>query len=369
MLLLAPGPVPVSPELAAITQISHPPYFRGEVFARLMLDLTADLRMIFRTSATPLTVTSSGTGLMEMAIVNLLNPGDRVVVVNGGNFGQKWVRMCQNFRVEVSEFRVPLGRSPDLGALLESIPAAAKALLVNAHETSTGNLYDLKLLGEIARERDLLFIVDGVSAIGADEYRMDDWGIDCSMVSTQKALGCMPGLGFIAFSERARAVIPSVRQPRCYFDALDYEKNLPRGMVPFTPAVYAILQVKRQLENIRAMGIDGFVERHHRLALAFREAILADTRFGLFPENPSNAISTVTLPAGVAASRIVRRLRLERDWWLATNPTGNEDFLRISHMGDLDAGLMREVARQIHHTACRLLDSPSEDIADTGRMP
>ncbi len=367
MLLLAPGPVPVSPELAAITNITHPPYFRGEVFARLMLDLTADLRLIFQTRATPLTVTSSGTGLMEMAIVNLLNPGDRVVVVNGGNFGLKWVQMCRNFGVEVTEFRVPLGRSPDLDSLSGSIPGDVVALLVNAHETSTGNLYDLRSIGEIAREKGLLFIVDGVSAIGADEYRMDDWGIDCSMVSTQKALGCMPGLGFIAFSERARARIPSVRQPRCYFDALDYEKNLPRGMVPFTPALYAILQVKLQLEKIRAMGIDGFVERHRRLAQAFREAVLADTRFGLFPESPSNAITTVTLPPGVAATRLVRRLRVEHDWWFATNPTGNEDFLRVSHMGDLDADQMRDVAREIHRASDRLLDMPSEDGAGHGR--
>lgn len=366
MLLLAPGPVPISQELAAIAQVTHSPYFRGEVFAKLMLDLTDDLRMIFRTRATPLTVTASGTGLMEMAIVNLLNPGERVLVVNGGNFGRKWVEMCRHFRVEVSEFRVPLGRSPDLDALSQSIPRAARALLVNAHETSTGYLYDLQRIGAIARERGLLFIVDGVSSIGADEYRMDEWGIDCSMVSTQKALGCMPGLGFIAFSERAREVIPTVRQPRCYFDALDYEKNLPRGMVPFTPAVYAILQIRQQLLNIRETGIDGFVARHQRLSHVFREELLADSRFGQFPERSSNAITAVTLPPGVAATRLVRHFRQERDWWFATNPTGNEDFLRVSHMGDLDAGQMREVATAIRNAADLLTESPRATDAGTG---
>lgn len=360
MLLLAPGPVPISAELAEIARIAHPPYFRGEVFARMMLDLTADLRLLFRTSATPLTVTSSGTGLMEMAIVNLLDPGERVVVINGGNFGRKWVRMCRSFGVEVAEFPVPLGRSPDLEALAAAIPDDARALLVNAHETSTGLLYDLRGIGEIARRRDLLYIVDGVSAIGADEYRMDEWGIDCSMVSTQKALGCMPGLGFIAFSERARRVIPTVKRQRCYFDAADYETNLPRGMVPFTPAVYAILQIRKQLETIKNIGIDGFVERHRRLAQAFREAVLADPRFGLLPERPSNAITAVTLPPGVGATRLVRHFQREHDWWFATNPTGNEDFLRVSHMGDLDAGLMREVAARIHRAADLLLGSAPE---------
>jgi len=367
MLLLAPGPVPISPELAEIAKIAHLPYFRGEVFARLMLELTPDLQMIFRTRATPLTVTSSGTGLMEMAIVNLLNPGDPVVVVNGGNFGRKWVEMCRHFNVGVTEFPVPLGRSPDLAALSASIPREARALLVNAHETSTGACYDLEALGGIARERNLLFIVDGVSAIGADEYRMDEWGIDCSMVSTQKALGCMPGLGFIAFSERAWEVIPTVRQPRCYFDARDYERNLHRGMVPFTPAVHALLQVRRQLRNIRATGIDGFVGRHHRLASVFREAILADPRFGLFPERPSNAITTVTLPPEVGSTRLVRHFREEHDWWFATNPTGNEDFLRVPHMGDLDADLMREVADRLISAVDRLTGTPRASGAGGAR--
>jgi aspartate aminotransferase-like enzyme len=365
MLLLAPGPVPISPELAEVARIAHTPYFRGDVFARLMLDLTADLRLVFRTTATPLTVTSSGTGLMEMAIVNLLNPGDRVLVVNGGTFGLKWVRMCRSFGVDAAEFRVPLGRSPDLDALADSVPANARALLVNAHETSTGSLYDLPAIGEIARRKGLLYIVDGVSSIGADEYRMDDWGIDCSMVSTQKALGCMPGLGFIAFSERARQIIPGVRQPRCYFDAPDYENNLPRGMVPFTPAVYAILQIRRQLDTIKTVGIDGFVERHRRRARAFRDAILADPRFGLFPERPSNAISTVTLPPGVGSTRLVRHFQREHDWWFATNPTGNEGFLRVSHMGDVGTELLRTVAGRIHEAVDLLLASPPEPGANS----
>jgi aspartate aminotransferase-like enzyme len=369
MLMLVPGPVPVSPELAAIAGAVEFPYFRGEAFTRLILELTADVQMLFQTRATPLTVTTSGTGLMEMSIANLLNPGDRVLVVNGGNFGAKWARMCRSFRLEVTEFPLPLGRSPDLDALADSVPHGAKALLVNAHETSTGNLYDLQRIGAIAGKKGLLLLVDGVSSVGADEYRMDEWGIDCSIVSTQKALGCMPGLGFIAFSERARKLIPTVLQPRCYFDALDYEHNLPRGQLPFTPSVVAILQVKRQLENVRTMGLGAFVERHRRLAQVFRDAVLADPRFGLLPERPSNAISAVTLPPGVTTTPLVRHLREEYDSWFATNHTGAEHYLRVAHMGHLDAAAMREVAGQIHRAADRLLASPADGDAVTVRAP
>ena len=354
MLLLAPGPVPIARDLAELSNITDLPYFRGEAFAKLTQDLTEDVKLLFHTRATPLTVTASGTGLMEMALVNLLNQGERVVVLNGGNFGQKWVHMCQAYRLEVAEFKIPLGRSPDLDALAGFIPGDATALLINAHETSTGYLFDLQRIGEIVRQKNLLYIVDGVSAIGADAYRMDDWGIDCSMVSSQKALACMPGIGFIAFSDRARERFRQVTQPRCYFDALDYANNVPRGMVPFTPAMVAMIQVKRQLEKIRAMGPDGFVAGHRALAGAFRERISADRRLAIFPERPSNALTAFTLPPQVSATRLIAHLKTELDWWLAPNPTKREDFVRVSHMGDFTPELMIEIGERIPKEIDRL---------------
>lgn len=347
MLLLAPGPVPIEHDIASIGAIEMLPYFRGRDFANLMINLTEDAKVLFDTKATPLTITASGTGLMEMAIVNLLNPKDSVVVINGGNFGKKWVNMCKAFELRVLDFSVELGRSPDLAMLAHSIPSDAKALLINAHETSTGYLYDLCAIGEICRSRNLLYIVDGVSSIGADEYHMDEWGIDCSMVSTQKALGAMPGLGFIAFSDRAIERIHEVKRPRCYFDALDYLANIKRGMTPFTPAMVAILQIREVLNKIKQNGMSQLIDRHKKLADAFRSVFLNHPDFSIFPERPSNALTALRLPKWISASTLIETLRDKLDWWLAPNPTKSEEYIRVSHMGALDIGIMKEVGETI----------------------
>jgi len=343
MLLLAPGPVEMDESICEIGSTRKLPYFRGQGFARTVLELTEDLKYLFQTRSTPLTVTASGTGLMEMAIVNLLNRGDKVVVLNGGTFASRWVSMCRAFGVEVVDLAVELGRSPDMRKLDDCLAARPKALLVNAHETSTGYLYDIPAIGRLTDPRGVLLIVDAVSSIGADEFRMDDWHVDCALVSVQKALALMPGLGFIAFSERAKAIIPSVTQPRAYFDALDYLANITRGMTPFTPAMNAILQAAARLAEIKKIGIAGYIRRHADLAAAFREAITSNG-YALFPERSSNAMTAFGLPDGAPMSQVVKYLREEYDWWLAPNPTKREDYLRVSHMGHLTVDLMRVVA-------------------------
>lgn len=355
MLLLAPGPVPIAEDIAELGKVTQLPYFRGEAFAATMKGLTEDLKLLFDTQQTPLTITATGTGLMEMAIVNLLNPGDLAVVINGGTFGHKWLNMLKAFRVGAIDFAVPLGKNPDLQKLEDAIPVGARALVVNAHETSTGYLYDLPALGEIARRKGVLFIVDGVSSIGADAYRMDAWGIDCSMVSTQKALGVMPGIGFIAFSERAWSIIPGVQQPRCYFDAQDYLTNIPRGMTPFTSGMVPILQAKAQLEKLREMGMERYVAQHAERAKAFRDTLFSGSGMEMFPERASNALTAFRLPSQVRASRLVQILKERHDWWLAPNPTKSESYLRVSHMGDFSPAQMKGVAITLKQVVKELL--------------
>ncbi len=353
MLLLAPGPVEMEESICQIGGTRKLPYFRGKDFAETVMALTEDLKYLFQTRNTPLTITASGTGLMEMAIVNLLNRGDKVVVLNGGTFGSRWVSMCRAFGVEVTQFEVGLGQSPDLDELEDRLSSRPKAVLVNAHETSTGYLYDIAAIGRLTNSAGILLIVDAVSSIGADEFRMDDWHVDCALVSTQKALALMPGLGFIAFSQRAKAIIPSVVQPRAYFDALDYMANIPRGMTPFTPGMHAILQARKRLSHIKAIGIDKWIQQHADVAGVFRTA-MCSAGYALFPERSSNAITSICLPNGVTMSQIVNYLREKNDWWFAPNPTKREDYLRISHMGNLDKDTMRTVANEIIQTSKQL---------------
>lgn len=351
MLLLAPGPVPMDKELFDASCEEQLPYFRGKVFADIVKEVSCGMKSVFQTQAEPLVITASGTGLMEMAIVNLLNPGDKVIVINGGSFGQKWVNMCRAFNIEVTNFEVPYGKNPDMNRLEDLIKPDIKAVLVNAHETSTGYLYNIQEIGKLTCRKSVLFIVDAVSSMGSDEFKMDEWQIDCALVSTQKALAAMPGLGFIAFNEKAKDIIKTVSQPRFYFNANDYMDNLTRGMTPFTPAMNIIVQMKERLKQIENEGIDGLVSKHSELAEAFRNEITSSWDYGFFPDRPSNALTAIILPAYAPMTKLIAYMQDKYDWWFAPNPTRREDYLRVSHMGTLNKELMVKVAKEIILTA------------------
>lgn len=344
-MLFAPGPVEMEKDICEIASLQSLPYFRGPKFAETVMRVSKDVKYLFQTESVPLPITASGTGLMEMALTNLLDPGCKVVVINGGSFGQRWVDMCRAFRIGVLELRTELGKSPDMNLLRDMLKSDIDALLVNMHETSTGYLYDIKEIGRLTNERSILLIVDAVSSIGADMFRMDEWSVDCAMVSTQKALALMPGLGFIAFSKRALETIPKVNRDRYYFDALDYMRNMQRGMTPFTPAVISILQVEARMKQIRTMGLDNWIKRHADLANIFRRELLGSgSGFAIFPDRCSNALTAVTLPDEISANRVIAYMRDKYDWWFAPNPTKSDRYLRVSHMGNLNEDVMKLVA-------------------------
>lgn len=333
-MLFTPGPTMIEKQVRDIAA-RQMPYFRDESYTSMVSELTENAKYLFQTKNTPLTITASGSGVMEMAILNLLNVGDEVVVLNCGTFGTKWVTMCRAFGVKVREIVVPLGQVPDLNVLNESLKGSIKALLVTAHETSTGLLNDIEAIGQLSHKKDLLFIVDAVSSIGADVFRMDDWHCDCAVVSSQKALACMPGMSFIAFSEKAWTVIPSVKQQRYYFDAEEYKANISRGMLPYTPMIGVTYQLDYRLKQIRAMGLDSFVLKHRSRAEVFRNRMLTNGGFSVFAERSSNAMTSLKLPEYCNMRDIIAYIKERYACHLAPNPTGDSSYLRVSHMGDL----------------------------------
>jgi aspartate aminotransferase-like enzyme len=287
---------------------------------------------------------------MEMAVTNLLEPGDSAIVLNGGAFGQKWVEICGTYSVRVAELKSRLGKRPDMDAFREMLKAGADAVLVNMHETSTGFLYDIQQLGSLVRATGAVFVVDGVSAIGADQFDMDEWGVDCAMVSTQKALALLPGLGYIAFSDKALDRMSRVKRCRYYFNAPAYLENMRRGMTPFTPAMASILQVEARMKQIKRMGLDQWIARHADLASAFRKSILGlSGEFAIFPERSSNALTAVRLPTDISAGDLIEFMRERHDWWFAPAPTAEKDrYLRVSHMGNVNQDLMGLAANRIY---------------------
>jgi aspartate aminotransferase-like enzyme len=333
-MLFTPGPTEIEKEIRELASTPLP-YFRGQEYCDVILEITESLKYLFQTRNTPLIITSSGTGVMEMAILNLLDAGDSVIVVNCGTFGQKWTAMCRAFDVNVREITPDLGKLPDLDEINDAITDDTRAVLVTAHETSTGLLNDIEGIGRITDAKNILLIVDGVSSIGADHFRMDEWRCDCAMVSSQKALACMPGLSFIAFSSKAWETIPGIKRNRCYFDAEEYMNNIGRGMVPYTPAMNVSFQIKKRLDMIRETGLDHYIRHHHTRANAFRKKILSFGDFSLFAERQSNSLTSIKLPDHCSMSGVVSYIREKYDWYIAPNPTHDESYLRISHMGDI----------------------------------
>lgn len=350
-MLFSPGPTEIEHNIREIGAASMP-YFRDAEYTELILDLAEQMKYLFDTRQTPLLITASGSGTMEMAIQNLTSPGDRVVVLNGGDFGKKWVDMCRAFGLEVVEIKIDYGQDPDFDLIEEALSPRVSALFATAHETSTGYLFDIASLGQLAKDRDLLFVVDAVSSIGADEFHMDDWNCDCTFVSSQKALACMPGLSIIAFSEKAQRLMRVVQRHRYYFDAEEYLANSVRGMIPYTPAMIATLQLRERMKGIREIGIPEYIERHAAKAKVFRERMLAVDGFSQFPQRHTNSMTAVNLPEGCSMQEIVEYVKTQYQWFIAPNSTQVQSYLRISHMGALTETNLKLMADRIEE-ACQ----------------
>ncbi|MFW5442773.1 MAG: pyridoxal-phosphate-dependent aminotransferase family protein [Methylococcaceae bacterium] len=354
-MLFTPGPTEIEADLRAIAE-KPLPYFRHPIYSDMILELTDGFKYLFQTEQAPLILTASGTGVMEMAIQNLTNTNDKVVVLNCGTFGQKWVQMCQAFGLEVVDIEIPFGQLPNLTLLENVLTDDVSALFVTAHETSTGLLNDIQAIGEITHKKDILYIVDAVSSIGADTFYMDKWHCDCAIVSSQKALACIPGISSIAFSEKAWDVIPSVKRHRYYFDATEYANNATRGMLPYTPAMNVTYMLYERFKRIQAIGLDEYICQHAVKANAFREKLLSIGDYSLFAERMTNSLTSVVLPESCKMHDVIEYIRNKYEWYVAPNPTQDESYLRVSHMGDLSVDNLVLLAERIDE-ACDFLTS------------
>jgi len=360
-MLFTPGPTEIEPDLRAIAE-NPLPYFRHPVYSDMILDLTDGLKYIFQTEQTPLILTASGSGVMEMAIQNLTDEKDKVVVLNCGTFGQKWIEMCQGFGLEVDEIKVPYGQLPDMNQLNDALTSNVKALFVTAHETSTGLLNDIEAIGKLTHQKDILYIVDAVSSIGADEFYMDKWHCDCAIVSSQKALACIPGISSIVFSEKAWEIIPGIKRHRYYFDAVEYAKNATRGMLPYTPAMNVTYMLYERINRIRKVGIENYIAQHQEKAQAFRDKMTSNTQFSLFAQRMSNSLTSITLPENCRMIDVVQNIKQQYNWYVAPNPTQVQSYLRISHMGDLSMDNLILLAERINQTCDDILHKKQEKV-------
>ena len=308
--LLAPGPTPVPPRvlLAMAQPIIH---HRTPQFSAIFSEAKEGLREVFRTGQDVLMLAASGTGAMEASITNCFSPGDEVLVINGGKFGERWTEISARFCLKPLELRVPWGQAADpaeVKRLLAERPGI-KGVLVQASETSTTAVEPIKEIAALTRDRDTLLIVDGITGVGVFDLPMDDWSIDVLITGSQKALMLPPGLGFLALSERAWARTKAAKLPRYYFDLNRERDNQAKNTTAYTPAISLIIGLREALAMIKEEGLDRVFARHERLARATRAAAMALGVELVAPTAPSPAATGVFLPAGIDGGKFVGYLR------------------------------------------------------------
>jgi aspartate aminotransferase-like enzyme len=293
--LRIPGPtaLPASVREAGARQmINH----RGPEFAAMLARILDGMKPYFGTTSDVAMITTAGTGGLEAAVVNVLSPGDRVLGVSIGSFGDRFAKIARTYGADVTKIEVEWGQAADpvvLRAELERAPGY-KAVLLTHNETSTGVMNPIRELAAVVREvsPDTLILVDSVSGLGAVPFEMDDWGVDVVVTGSQKAWMSAPGLAMIAASERAWAAMETATMPRVYLDLRAHRESHAAGQTPFTPAIAVVYQVDEGLRLMTAEGAEAIFARHEACAAASRAGLEA-LGFELFAD-PRFASKTVT---------------------------------------------------------------------------
>jgi aspartate aminotransferase-like enzyme len=337
-LLLAPGPTPV-PARVRLAMAQPMFHHRTPQFSELFGEAREGLRELFQTDQDVLILASSGTGAMEAAITNCFDAGDEVVVVNGGKFGERWIKLATTYGLKPIEIRVEWGRAvrPDQVAQALAEHPRARGVLVQASETSTAAVHPVEQLAAITRTREALLVVDGITAVGVYDIPMDRWGIDVLITGSQKALMMPPGLALIALSKRSWQRVEKNSQPRYYFDLLRERTNQAKNTTAYTPAISLVIGLREALAMLKEEGWQNVFARHDRLARATRAAAAALALRLVAPDNPSPAVTGVYVPEGIDGSKLFAYLRDK----IRVVFAGGQDHLkgkiiRIAHLGYID---------------------------------
>lgn len=336
--LISPGPTPV-PEAALLEMAKPITHHRTTEFSAVFAGCARGLKKLFKTEQPVMMLASSGTGAMESAITNVFRRGDKVLVVNGGKFGERWGKIAEAYGLAVEWLNVEWGQAVSVDAVREALEKNPDitAILTQGSETSTTVAHPIKELAGLTRGTDRLLVVDGITAVGVSDMPMDEWGIDILLTGSQKALMLPPGLAFIALSEKAWKKAESGDLPRFYFDLAKERKNLGNDTSAYTPAVSLINGLSKILEMMFEEGLDNVYRRHDTLARAARAGVAAMGLKPLAPHAPANSATGFYVPEGIDGGKLVKDLRENYGVTFA----GGQDHLkgkivRIAHLGYFD---------------------------------
>ncbi len=334
--LRIPGPTPCPDEVLEAMgrqMINH----RGPEFARLIRDTTDKMKQIFLTRNDLFILTGSGTGGLEAAVVNALSPGDTVLSVSIGVFGERFAAIAKQFGAEVIPLRFDWGSAADPKAVRQALKdnPKIKAALVTHNETSTGVTNDLKAISSVVKEFDKLLIVDAISSLSSLELPVDDWGPDITVSGSQKGWMIPPGLAMVAVSQKGWQANAEARMPRFYWDFAKAKSYLEKAQTPWTPAVSQIFALDVALDKLLEEGLDNIIARHQRIGQVTRDGIKA-LGLSLFADesHASNTVTAVAVPERVDGLKLLNILREEHQVVLGGGQqTMKGKIFRIGHLG------------------------------------
>jgi len=330
------GPVQ-SHECVKVIGAEDVPYFRTAEFSAVMYEnehlikefanAPENSRVVF--------ITGSGTASMEAVVMNCFSLDDLVMVINGGSFGHRFVELCELHSIPFIEIKMPMGIPVTQDDLKKHYREGVTGFIVNMHETSTGVLYDMDMIGGFCKEHNLFLVVDAISAFLADEFNMKAIGADIMISGSQKALACPPGISLVVLSPKAIDRVNSTKVKCMYFDLCNALKNGERGQTPFTPAVGTLLQINARLKEIKKNGGAEFeIKRTQELAQDFRDRI-KDLPFEIVSLSLSNAVTPIH-PINASAYDIFLMLKDKYDIWVCPNGGEMADkVFRVGHIGNL----------------------------------
>lgn len=338
--LLTPGPCPVPSRvrLAIARPVIH---HRSDEYHRVHAEVVAGLRQVFRTSGDVFLFASSGTGVMESAVVNLLSAGDTAIVICGGKFGERWAEICKAHGVIVAPVDVDWGKAVDPASVekaLVEIPDAA-AVFATLCETSTGTKTDIRALAAITREKRAVLVTDATSGLCVSELRMDAWGVDVAVAGCQKGLMLPTGLGVaVVGSAKARGLVEKSRLSKYYFDWKAAGAAATKNETAWSAPASLVIGLKESLDLIMAEGLDAVLARHARLARAGRAGAAALGLELLAKDSPAEGLTALIVPEGIQADALRERMA-EQYGVLVAGGQGplRGKIIRIAHMGYADA--------------------------------
>lgn len=335
MLNFTVGPVMSSEAVRAIGA-EQVPYFRTAEFSELMLENEKLIKKFAKASddSRVVFITGSGTASMEATVINTLTKQDKALVVNGGSFGHRFVELLELHEVPYTDIKLDVGKALKEEHLKVYENQGYTTFLVNVHETSTGVHYDIDLISAFCKRNNMFLIVDAISSFLADDFNMEELGVDVMITGSQKALACPPGISIIVLSSKAVERVNNSNAKCMYLDLKSALKNQERGQTPFTPAVGILRQIHERLIEINRGGLQEETEKIHSLALDFRNRI-KDLPFEIISESMSNAVTPLH-PLTASAYDIFLTLKDEYGIWVCPNGGELKDkVFRVGHIGAL----------------------------------